>query len=109
MRKVHKLIGITAVLFAFILQTMVLSAETMTMKQLQEIYEKQTGKDWDRVTSEERKKFISNFVGSKKKAAREKRIGSVNIPFHIRESFKKKKGRKWEDATEEEQKDFKNI
>jgi len=72
----------------------------MTMDAIKDLFEKETKKKWEQVTSEERKDFLYKIRGKERVEEREERVEGVKIPFHIREGFERSKGKKWEDATE---------
>jgi len=105
-RKYLKIISISPLLLIFLAGTINFTFASMNMDELKEKFKEDTGKEWSKVTSEERRDFMYEIRGDEKREEREKRVEGVRIPFHIREGFRKQYQRLWEDATEEEQEEF---
>jgi len=104
--KSSKFIGVPLVLFIFLVGTIQVTYASVSMKELQARFYKETRKKWSKATSEERSDFMYKIRGHEKKEEREDRVKGVVTPFYIREGYRKAFQANWEDATEEEQEDF---
>jgi len=83
LHKVQKMISIFIVLFAFLLQSAVLPAATVSMDELKRMFKEKTGEAWNDSTSKKRQDFMNDLHGSKKKKARKKRVEGVTTPYYI--------------------------
>ena len=104
--KSSKFVGVLLVLFIFLAGTIQVTYASVSMKELQARFYKETRKKWSKATSEERSNFMYKIRGREKKEEREDRVKGIVTPFYIREGYRKEFQADWEDATEEEQEDF---
>jgi len=102
-RKCSKFISIYSLLFIFLAGTINVTSASMDMDDLKIKFKEETGNEWSKVTSDERRDFMYIIRGHEKKEEREERVEGENIPFYIQEGFRKEYKREWEDATEEEE------
>lgn len=104
--KWSKFIGVFLMLFAFLAGTIQVTYASVNMEELREKFSEETGKDWSKVTSKERRDFMYKIRGRKIKAERKARVKGVETPYYIREGYRKEYQMEWEDATELEQELF---
>jgi len=66
-QKHFKFVSVYMTLLIFLAGTAPITYASMDMDVLQEKFAKETGKQWSQVTSKERRDFMYNFRGHKKK------------------------------------------
>lgn len=124
--KLQNTILIVSLIFIFLLEVAGVSHASLSMKEVQYLFEKERGSLWEEATSKQQKDFLRDILGGgeyqegkfkHKKRKSNESSGSTSLaniskrkevmaPHNVRSKFEFETGIDWEDATEKEQKEY---